>query len=344
MLKRMMLCLLCLLTAVSACMAEELPSQAYECRIRMYPDLSEKTMRELLSEYMVPGCEVTYDENMAWCDELLMSGYGWNLNSAAEIKDSGRISQCRETAERLLLTAYPDNEPELITAMPYQDFEVKAMERLECFELKDGKWYYMDRLLTHELEGALIAAQLNRAVERERIEKIDPDWTILQYHPGPVCGLPVGVYLDNGKEYMEFCVSVFIFDAENHIVSVHLAGSFTAEPVEETAVTVTREEAFWLAAGQVDESEAFDWRIRGWNGNAYDVLLKELGCTSIRSRMAPVASARLVMAVNKKGRLQPAWECCESYELIIDDEVVRKQSQGMFYFYLSAEDGSLLNP
>ena len=344
MLKKIMLCVLCLLTVFSACTAEGLPSQAYECEIRMYPDLSEKNMRELLSEYMVPGCEVTYGENMAWCDELLMSGYGWNLNPEAVIEDSERIRQCREIAEKLLHDAYPDNEPELITAMPYRDYEERWMNQSDCFELKDGQWYYMDRLLTHELEGALIAAQLNRVVERERIEKIDPDWTILQYHPGPVCGLPVGVYLDNGKEYMEFCVSFFIFDAENHIVSVHLAGSFTAEPVEETAVTVTREEALRLAAGQVDESEAFDWRIRGWNGNAYDVLLKELGCTSIRSRMAPVASARLVMAVNKKGRLQPAWECCESYELIIDDEVVRKQSQGMDYFYLSAEDGSPLNP
>ena len=139
-------------------------------------------------------------------------------------------------------------------------------------------------------------------------------------------------------------MSVFIFDAENHIVSVHFGGNFTTEPAEETEVRVTKEEALRLTAGQTDESAAFDWRIRGWNGNAYDVLLKELGCTSIRSRMAPVASAHLVMAVNKKGRLQPAWECCESYELIIDDEVVREQSQGMYYFYLSAEDGSPLNP
>ena len=96
MLKRIILCLLCLLTAVSGCMAEELPSQAYECEIRMYPDLPEKAMKALLSEYMAPGCEVTYDENMAWCDELLMSGYGWHRSAEAVTEDSERIRNCRE--------------------------------------------------------------------------------------------------------------------------------------------------------------------------------------------------------------------------------------------------------
>ena len=344
MLKRIILCLLCLLTAVSGCMAEELPSQAYECEIRMYPDLPEKAMKALLSEYMVPGCEVTYGENMAWCDELLMSGYGWHRSAEAVTEDSERIRNCRETAEKLLRTAYPDNEPELITAMPYQDFEAKTMERSECFELKDGQWFYMDRPLTHELEGALTAAQLNGARERERIEQIDPDWTILQYHPGPVCGLPVGLVLDNGQEYMPFCLTTFIFDAGNHIVSVNLGGSFTANPVRETVVKITVEEALRIAAEKNDGTEIYDWRIRGWEGNAYDFLLKELGCSSIRMRMVSGKTARLVMAVNKKGRLQPAWECSEYYELLMDNEVIQEHHQGPWNFYISAEDGSLLNP
>lgn len=342
MLKKIMLCVLCLLTVFSACTAEGLPSQAYECEIRMYPDLSEKNMRELLSEYMVPGCEVTYGENMAWCDELLMSGYGWNLNPEAVTEDSERIRQCREIAEKVLHAAYPDSEPELITAMSYQDYEVKSMERSQCFERKDGQWYYMGRPLTKELEGVLTAAQLNSARERERIEQIDPDWTILQYHPGPVCGLPVGLWLE--QEYSDFCLTSFIFDAGNHIVSVNLDGSFTVEPVRETKVKVTAEEARRIAAEKNDGTEVYDWRTRGWEGNAYDVLLKELGCASIRIRMVSDEAARLVMAVNKKGRLQPAWECSEHYELLMNDEVIQEIHQGPWYFYISAEDGSLLNP
>ena len=342
MLKRIILCLLCLLTAVSGCMAEELPSQAYECEIRMYPDLPEKAMKALLSEYMAPGCEVTYDENMAWCDELLMSGYGWHRSAEAVTEDSERIRNCRETAEKLLRTAYPDNEPELITAMPYQDFEAKTMERSECFELKDGQWFYMDRPLTHELEGALTAAQLNGARERERIEQIDPDWTILPN--SRLRFLRFGLVLDNGQEYMPFCLTTFIFDAGNHIVSVNLGGSFTANPVRETVVKITVEEALRIAAEKNDGTEIYDWRIRGWEGNAYDFLLKELGCSSIRMRMVSGKTARLVMAVNKKGRLQPAWERSEYYELLMDNEVIQEHHQGPWNFYISAEDGSLLNP
>ena len=55
-------------------------------------------------------------------------------------------------------------------------------------------------------------------------------------------------------------------------------------------------------------------------------------------------TARLVMAVNKKGRLQPAWECSEYYELLKDNEVIQEHHQGPWNFYISAEDGSLLNP
>ncbi|MBO4471352.1 MAG: hypothetical protein J5841_06330 [Clostridia bacterium] len=342
MLKKIILCVLCLLTIFSACAAEELPSRVYECKIHMYPDLPENTMKALLSEYMVPGCEVTYEENMAWCGSLTISGYGWYRSAEAVTEDSERIRKCREIAEKVLHTAYPESEPELITAMPYQDYEVKCTERSECFDLKDGRWYYMGRPLTQELEGALTAARLNGARERERIEQIDPDWTVLQYHPGPVCGLPVGLWLE--QEYTDFCLTSFIFDAENHIVSVNLGGSFTAEPVRETAVKFPAEEAIRLAAEKNDGTEIYDWRTRGWEGNAYDVLLKELGCASIRIRMVSDEAARLVIAVNKKGRLQPAWECSEHYELLMDDEVIQEYHQGPWYFYISAEDGSLLNP
>ncbi len=75
----------------------------------------------------------------------------------------------------------------------------------------------------------------------------------------------------------------------------------------------------------------------------YDHLLQELGCSSIREKMVPGDSARLVMAVNRKGQLQPAWECTEHRNLLMDDEVVQ-QSSGPLFFYLSAEDGLPLNP
>ena len=150
--------------------------------------------------------------------------------------------------------------------------------------------------------------------------------------------------LDNGQEYMPFCLTTFIFDAGNHIVSVNLGGSFTANPVRETVVKITVEEALRIAAEKNDGTEIYDWRIRGWEGNAYDFLLKELGCSSIRMRMVSGKTARLVMAVNKKGRLQPAWECSEYYELLMDNEVIQEHHQGPWNFYISAEDGSLLNP
>ena len=64
---------------------------------------------------------------------------------------------------------------------------------------------------------------------------------------------------------MEFCLSVFIFDAENHVVSAYLGGGFSADPVRETTVTVTEEDAIRLARDFVNgRNEVADWKYRGW--------------------------------------------------------------------------------
>ena len=347
MLRETILCILCLLMISSACAAEEIPAQAYYCSIRMYPEIPAKNMKQMFSDYMVPGCEVYCEENETWCRSLLDGGDGGWLIPDAIIDDNERIRACREIAERLLHTAYPDDEPELVTAMPYRTFK-ECEIRTEGWELKDGQWYYFGRPLTQKLEAAITDAWLIAADRRERTEKLNPDWIILQYHPGKVCGLPTGIWLDDGKEYMDFCLSVFIFDAENHVVSAYLGGGFSAEPVRETTVTITEEEAIRLARDLVNgKNWVADWKNRGWetmdDPGVYDYLLQELGCSSIREKMVPEDSVRLVMAVNRKGQLQPAWECTEHYNLLMDDEVIQ-QSSGPFFFYLSAEDGSPLNP
>lgn len=347
MLRKTILFILCLVMISSAYAAEEIPTQAWYCRIRMYPEIPEKTMEQLFSPYMASDCDVHYEENSAWCEPLIPGGErGWLIPNVI-IEDNERIRTCRAIAEQLLQTTYPEDEPELITAMPYRRFKEWDI-RSEGWELKNGQWYYLGRPLTQGLEKAITAAWLNNADRRERTEMMNPDWIVLQYHPGKVCGLPTGIWLDDGKEYMDFCLTAFIFDSENHVVSAYLGGNFSAEPFRETAVTVMEEEAIRLAREHViRKNTVADWQYRGWetmdDPTVYDHLLQILGYSSIREQGVPGDTVRLVMAVNRKGQLQPAWECSESYNLMVDDEILQ-QSQGPFFFYLSAEDGSLLNP
>ena len=52
----------------------------------------------------------------------------------------------------------------------------------------------------------------------------------------------------------------------------------------------------------------------------------------------------LVMAVNRKGQMVPAWEFAESYSVVADGKVIKEhQFATDYYFYLSAEDGTLIN-
>lgn len=81
------------------------------------------------------------------------------------------------------------------------------------------------------------------------------------------------------------------------------------------------------------------------DADVYNLLLKTLGYSSLRSEMVlEEDSGRLVMAVNRKGQMIPAWEFAESYSVVADGKVIKEhQFATDYYFYLSAEDGTLIN-
>ena len=141
----------------SACLAEELPAKATCYKIKLNRNIPEKTMKQVFAEYMVPGCEVEYDEYRASCPSLINGGTGCFL-TYPEIEESERVSACREIAEKLLHTVYPDQEPELISAMPLRDNLLHNLYDFTTFEWKEGQWYYLGHPLTHELEGVLKAS------------------------------------------------------------------------------------------------------------------------------------------------------------------------------------------
>ena len=333
MLKKMILCMLCLLMISSACLAEELPAQVYTCKISLLPEISEETMETVFAAYMVPGSEKHYDYNFAWCPSLIMGGEGW-YPSPRVAENNDRIRNCREIAEKLIHTVYPDEEPELVTAMSYRAYLEWDLKRSLNFELKDGQWYYLGKPVTPEMEETLKAAGLSHAGDRARMEAFDPSWTILHYHSGDVCGLPVGWQYDAGNTF------AFIFNGENQLVSVMLGRSFAAEPVKETSIRISREEALQLAREHAAKQQGYDWR--GYVGEPYDDLLKELGYTLIRSETVSEDEVRLVMVANDKGQLQPVWECFESFHVIADGEVIQEHFQEPMAFFLSAEDGTPL--
>ena len=76
MMKRIILCALCLMMVFSACLAEELPAKATCYKIKLNRNIPAETMREVFAEYMVPGCEVEYDEYRASCPDLINGGTG----------------------------------------------------------------------------------------------------------------------------------------------------------------------------------------------------------------------------------------------------------------------------
>lgn len=334
MLKRIIICTLCLLLISSVCQAEEFPAQVYTCKISMLPEITEETMETVFSAYLVPGSEKHYDYNFAWCPSLIMSGEGW-YPSPPVAEDNERIRNCREIAEKLLHTVYPDEDAALVTAMSYRTYLEWELKTTLNFELKDGQWYFLGKPVTPEMEETLKAAGLSHADDRAEMEAFDPSWTILHYHSGNVCGLPVGGQYNAGNTF------AFIFNGENQIVSVMLGRSFSTEPMKEAAIRISREEALQLAREYTAKEQGYDWR--GYVGDPYDDLLKELGYSSIRSEFVSEDDVRLVMVANDKGQLQPAWECLKSFNVIADGKVIQEHFQGPMAFFLSVEDGSLLN-
>ena len=349
MMKRIILCALCLMMIASACLAEELPAKATCYKIKLNRNIPEKTMKQVFAEYMVPGCEVEYDEYRASCPSLINGGTGCYL-TYAEIEESERVSSCREIAEKLLHTVYPDQEQELISAMPLRDNLLHDLYDFTTFEWTDGQWYYLGQPLTHELEGVLKASYNDYTDSRKQIEETDPSWILLQYHPGPVDGLPVGMDWPDSEYNMPHCMSTFIFDGDKHLVSVYLGGSFTTKPGKEKEIRITKEEALQLAREHNAKENVtgqsyrdFDWG-EGHTSDAYNLLLQTLGYSSLRNKMVlEEDSGRLVMAVNQKGKLEPAWEFAESYSVLADGKVIKEhQFATNYYFYLSAEDGKLI--
>ena len=144
-------------------------------------------------------------------------------------------------------------------------------------------------------------------------------------------------------------MTTFIFDGNNRIISADMGGGFTAEPVKETEITVSQEDALRIAREYLAEQKAehptqygFNWGDYVGEPYAYDALLKELGYSSIRSELVlEEDSGRLVMFMNSKWQLQPAWEFHESMSIFADGQVVQDHFQGgMSYTYVSAEDGT----
>ena len=348
MMKRIILCALCLMMIASACPAEELPAKATCYKIKLNRNIPEETMREVFAEYMVPGYEVEYDEYRASCPALLDGGIGW-FSTYPVIEESVQVSACREIAEKLLHVVYPDQVPELISAMPLRDNLLHDLYDFDTYEWTDGQWYFLGQAVTHELEGALKVARLAAGDSRKQIEEMDSSWTILQYHPGSVEGLPVGMDWPDSEYNMPYCMSSFIFDGEKHLISVCLGGSFTMTPGKVKEIRITKEEALQLAREHSAKENAtgdrgFEWTEHVGGADAYNLLLQTLGYSSLRSEMfLEEDSGRLVMAVNQKGQLEPAWEFAESYSVLADGKVIKEhQFATGYYFYLSAEDGKLI--
>ena len=350
MMKRIILFALCLVMAVSACLAEGIPEKANRYKAKMFNEIPEKTMKKLFTEYMAQGYKVEYDSGRAWCPDLMMSGEG-TYPFFGDTEESEQIRACREIAEKLYRAVYPGCEPELLSATSWRDYNLRELTFFSNMELKDGQWHYLGVPITHEMEGALKLAGLLGADRREKAEAIDPSWIILHYQPGPVGGLPVGMDIWPTERYCNnyACVTTFIFDGNNRIISADMGGGFTAEPVKETGITVSQEDALRIARDYLAEQKAehptqygFNWGDYVGEPYAYDALLKELGYSSIRSELVlEEDSGRLVMFMDSKWHLQPAWEFHESMNIFADGQVVQDHFQGgMSYTYVSAEDGT----
>jgi hypothetical protein len=128
-----------------------------------------------------------------------------------------------------------------------------------------------------------------------------------------------------------------------------MGGGFTAKPVKETEITVSQEDALRIAQEYLAEEKAkrptgygFDWGDYTGNPLAYESMLKELGYSSIRSELVlEEDSGRLVMFMDSKWQLQPAWEFRETMNIIADGQVIQSHFQGgMSYTYVSAGDGT----
>lgn len=340
--KRIIVLVLCLMTAVSACLAEEMPADVYSGKVKMYKKIPEKTMEKVFSGYMVPDCEKVFSDNSAWSmDPVIHNGEGWYMIPDPEILDNERIRACREIAETLLKTVYPEGEMELIAAMPCRDYIERDFERMGFWDRKDGQWYYLGKALSPGLEKVLEAMVAINGEVRERIDVFNPDVLILQYHPAPVCGLPVGLH-SYRTEDPSFCLNTFVFDADNYLVSASLGGGFTFEQEKEALITVTEKEAAAIAAQSpvLASLSSYDWREYAYG--PYDELLKELGYAEIRHEFVNKQSPlRLVMAVDSKGNIRPAWEGCEVMNVLADGKAVKECYDAVTYFYISAEDGSL---
>ena len=114
MMKRLILCALCLVMAVSACLAEGIPEKSNRYKASMFKEIPEKTVKKEFTQYMAPGYKIEYDTGRAWCPDLIMSGEGC-YETYYEITDNERVRICREIAEKLFRTVYPDTEPEVLT-------------------------------------------------------------------------------------------------------------------------------------------------------------------------------------------------------------------------------------
>ena len=341
--KKIIVLVLCLMTAVSACLAEEMPADVYSGKVKMYKKIPEKTMEKVFSGYMVPDSEKVFADNSAWSmNPVIHNGEGWIVIPDPEIVDNERTRACREIAETLLETVYPEGEMELIAAMPCRDFLERDFESWDFWDLEDGQWYYLGKAETPGLAKVLEVMHGDRGERWERIDEFNPDVTILQYHPAPVCGLPVGLY-SSRTEDPSFCLNTFIFDADNYLVSASLGGGFTFEQGEKDALTVTEEQAMAIARQMPVRASlsSYDWRE--YADGPYDELLKELGYAEIRHEFVNKQSVRLVMAVDSKGNIRPAWEGCEVMNVVADGKTVKECYDAITYFYISAEDGSLLN-
>lgn len=350
MMKRLILCALCLVMAVSACLAEGIPEKSNRYKASMFKEIPEKTVKKEFTQYMAPGYKIEYDTGRAWCPDLLMSGEA-SYPFYREIEDNERIRACRETAEKLYRAVYPGCEPELFSAMSYRDYCLRDLMETNNMELKDGQWHYLGSPITHELEGTLKAAGLLQADKREKAEQTDPSWIILQYHPASVSGLPVSIYIWPSEKYCNNygCVTTFVFDGNNRIIYADMGGGFTVEPVKDTEITVSKEDALRIARDQFAKEKAerpttygYDWGAYVGEPSIYDALLKELGRSSIHAEtVLEEDTGRLVMFMTSKWELIPAWEFHETMQVIADGQVIQDHFQsGMGYIYVSAENGA----
>ena len=349
MLKRILLFALCLVLAVSACLAEGVPEKSGRYKASMFKAIPDKTMKKVFAEYMAPGYKASYDENCAWCPDLIMSGEGC-YETYYDITDNEHVRACREIAEKLFRTVYPGSEPELVCAMSWQDHQLHKIREWNYMDLKDGQWCYLEKPFTHEVEGALGAAGPFFAEKREKVENTDPSWVILQYHPAPVGGLPVSMYIWPSERYCNnySCLTTFIFDGDSHILSAFMGGSFTSDPGKKAEIQVSKEDALRIVREYFGKMKAerpatygYDWGDYTSDPLAYKCLLEALGYSSIRAdTVLDESSGRLVMFMTNKWELIPAWEFHFKQQVIADDQVVLDDRVGdKNFIYVSAEDG-----